>query len=191
MQCPLERLRARKIEIEPTNKNKKNNTFIKIEKINDRTMYHTKITKDFYVFGANRKQKNKFLICMRDIFKSEKINAFNLFSIKGNDRFLGMYYGYKDLEKPIIINYKNDTLGTNQSIKMFKVCYVEFRFKQGSVFCYIKCMKNLLKKEKKNQKYCEILFNHLIDLEKKVYEFYDKTLPKGGIVVKWIEKNQK
>ncbi|AFI32151.1 Borrelia family of unknown function DUF226-containing protein (plasmid) [Borrelia crocidurae str. Achema] len=31
----------------------------------------------------------------------------------------------------------------------------------------------------------------MIDLEKKVYEFYDKTLPKGGIVVNWIEKNQK
>lgn len=44
--------------------------------------YTIKIIKDFYVFEVNRKQKGKFLACMRDIFNPERVNAFKLFFYK-------------------------------------------------------------------------------------------------------------
>ncbi|WP_241763548.1 hypothetical protein [Borrelia hermsii] len=44
---------------------KTKNIFDKIEKNNGKRIYHTKPFNDFYTFGINRKQKNKFLIALK------------------------------------------------------------------------------------------------------------------------------
>ncbi|MDO7256901.1 DUF226 domain-containing protein [Borreliella burgdorferi] len=35
-----------------------------------------------------------------------------------------------------------------KTVPMYKIHYIEFRFKKGSVFCYIKAIHVLIKKEK-------------------------------------------
>lgn len=67
---------------------------------------------------------------------------------------------------------------------------IEFRFKKESVCCYIKGISSLLKREKINIKYYKSLAEKLLKLEKKVYEFYNKILPDGGIITRWIEKTE-
>ncbi|MBW6187058.1 DUF226 domain-containing protein, partial [Pseudomonas aeruginosa] len=90
MNSVLERLKEKKVEI----KEKESTTiFVKIEEVNKKTTYHTKIMKDLYIFGARNNQKHRFFISFRGLFKQQKIKLFYLFSLKGNDRFLGIYYG--------------------------------------------------------------------------------------------------
>ncbi|MBW6186786.1 DUF226 domain-containing protein, partial [Pseudomonas aeruginosa] len=72
-----------------------------------------------------------------------------------------------------------------------KVYYIEFRFKNGSIFCYIVGISYSIRKEKVDTKYCKSLIKTLLNLEKQVYEFYNKKLPYEGIITRWIEKNQK
>ncbi|WP_210381973.1 DUF226 domain-containing protein, partial [Borreliella garinii] len=59
----------------------------------------------------------------------------------------------------------------------------------GSVFCYLKGIFRLLKKEKINTTYNKSFVDRLINLEKQVYYFYNKKYLEKGIIIKWIVKN--
>ncbi|UPA11567.1 DUF226 domain-containing protein (plasmid) [Borrelia parkeri] len=186
MESILERLKKKESEIKKKNNR---NLFVKVEKINNRTIYHTKIMKDLFSFGINKNQKGKFFVSFRELFNQEKIAVFNLFSLRDDDKFLGISYWYRKPIQNIVTRYEEN--GIMKASTFSKVYYVEFRFKKGSVFCYIGEITYLLRKEKANKKYYESLVERMINLEKQVYEFYGKKLPNGGIINKWIEKNQK
>ncbi|UPA09940.1 DUF226 domain-containing protein (plasmid) [Borrelia nietonii YOR] len=165
------------------------NIFDKIEKNNGKKIYHTKPFNDFYTFGINRKQKNKFLIALQKYSnpnKERKIYTFHLFSIKGEDAFLGICYSVKKLQKPLVI--KNVEKNESYTIR-WCVC-MEFRFKTGFVICYLTNFYSLLKKTKVNTEYYKKLLNITLEIERQVYAFYNKNLPEG-IITKWIEKKQK
>lgn len=186
MESVLERLKKKESEI----KEKRNKfTFVKIEEINNRKIYHTKIMNDFYAFGIDEKRNDKFFISFRGLFNQEKIEWFSLFPIKEGDKFLGIFYGYRKPIQNIITRYEHD--GVSKTYTFSKVYYIEFRFKNGSVFCYIKGIYRLIRKERLQTTYNNLLLSRMLNLEKEVYEFYNKKLPEGGIITKWIEKNLK
>ncbi|WP_434757344.1 DUF226 domain-containing protein (plasmid) [Borrelia puertoricensis] len=187
MQSVLERLKEKKLEIK--DKVKSRGLFIKIEKIDNKTIYHTKIMNDFYAFGIDEKQKDKFFISFRKLFNQLKVEWFSLFPIKESDKFLGIHYGYRKPLQNIIVRYEHE--GVSKTYTFSKVYYIEFRFKKGSVFCYIKGIYRLIKKERLQTTYNNLLLSRMLNLEEQVYEFYNKKLPKGGIITKWIEKNLK
>ncbi|AFI32223.1 DUF226 domain-containing protein [Borrelia crocidurae] len=182
----LARLKEKKFEIK---EKKDKSIFIKIDKENNRKLYHTKIMKDFYAFGVDKRQTHKFFISFRGLFNQEKIEFFSLFSLKRGDKFLGIFYGHRKPIKNVIIKYEEN--GLIKSSTFSKVYYIEFRFKKGSIYCYIKGIYRLLKKDKVYTKYCEALIEKLSKLEKEVHMFYNKKLSEGGLITKWIEKNQK
>ncbi|QTL84014.1 DUF226 domain-containing protein [Borrelia miyamotoi] len=179
---------AKEKKIEVISKQKKL-LFIKIEEIANRKLYHTKIMMDLCMFGINKKQNSKFFIAFRGLFNQEKAEAFNLFALERDDKFLGIYYGYRKPIKNVVKKYEED--GITKAYTLSKAYYIEFRFKKGSIFCYIKGLARLVKKEKTNTKYCKTLITILSSLEEQVYGFYKKKLPDGGFIAKWIEKNQK
>ncbi|AHH11464.1 DUF226 domain-containing protein (plasmid) [Borrelia coriaceae] len=186
MENVLERLKKKKLEI----KEKRNKSiFLHIENNNSRTLYHTKVMTDFYTFAINKNQQHKFFIAFRGLFDREKINEFHLFSLRDNDRFLGIFYGYRKPIKNVIRKYEEN--GIMKASKFSKIYYIEFRFKKGSVFCYLIGIAYLLRKEKANKKYYNSLVETFLRLEEQVYDFYNKKLPDGGLINKWIRKNQK
>ncbi|WP_330730500.1 DUF226 domain-containing protein [Borrelia turicatae] len=173
-------------------KNKLKNVFSKIEKEDGRTIYYTKVFNDIFTFGTNQKEEGKFFIALRSLFDNESINTFHLFSIKDhNDKFLGMFYGFKRLKKSILIRYKDNIKQSSEIVTIYKPYYIEFRFKKGSIFCYIKAIHTLIKKEKFDKNYAQNLLERIIRLENEVYKFYGKILPNGGIITKWIKKKRK
>ncbi|UPA09635.1 DUF226 domain-containing protein (plasmid) [Borrelia nietonii YOR] len=186
MESVLERLKTKELEIK---KIEKKHIFAKVEENNGRKIYHTKIMNDLYTFGVHRRQSSKFFIAFRGLFNKEKINTLNLFSIKENDKFLGIYYGYRKPVQNIITRYEEN--GVVKAYTFSKVYYIEFRFKKGSVFCYIKGISRLIKKEKLETQYSKFLLELMVNLENQVYEFYNKKLPDGGFINKWIEKKLK
>ncbi|MBB6043612.1 DUF226 domain-containing protein (plasmid) [Borreliella yangtzensis] len=186
MENVLEPIKTKKTMIK---KNKKTRIFIKIEENNSKKIYHTRIMNDLYVFGVNKNQKNKFFISFRGLFNKKKISEFNLFSLKGDDKFLGIYYGYRKPIRNVVTKYQENN--TTKSYTFSKAYYIEFRFKKGSISCYIKGISRLIKKEKSETKYNQSLLKLISKLEREVYNFYNKKLPNGGIIKKWIERKQK
>uniref|UniRef100_UPI003B21DB5F DUF226 domain-containing protein n=1 Tax=Borreliella tanukii TaxID=56146 RepID=UPI003B21DB5F len=184
MKGVIEKLRNKKKEI--IGESRKPEIFIKKEILKGRTIYHTKMLMDLYRFEINKYKKNKFLILFRELFNQEKLEGLNLFSTRENDKFIGIFYGHRKPIKNIITRYKVN--GTVKSYTFSKVYYIEFKFKKGSVFCYLRSLARLIKKEKINKKYFQAFIDMLNRLEKKVYEFYQKELPSGGIINKWMEK---
>ncbi|AHH11364.1 DUF226 domain-containing protein (plasmid) [Borrelia coriaceae] len=174
-------------------KSKLNSVFSKIESENTRTIYYTKIFNDIFAFGSSKKEKGKFFISLRSLFDIDKKGAFHLFSLKeqNEDKFLGMYYGFKRLTKPIFLKYKDNVTKTIETSPIYRPYYIEFRFKKGSIFCYIKAIHALKNKEKFKKNYAQNLLERIINLEKEVYKFYDKKLPNGGIITRWIRTNQR
>lgn len=139
----LELLKQKKKEIYPRNhKKEKNNIFSKVEEVNNRKIYHTKIFNDFYTFGISKNEPTKFFISLRGIFNIEDISMFHLFSLRGDDIFLGIYYGIKKLDKAFLVRNFNK----RETYTLRKCEYIEFRFKKGGVFCYLSGLHNLLKK---------------------------------------------
>ncbi|WP_024653028.1 DUF226 domain-containing protein [Borrelia persica] len=187
MESVLERLKEKKVEIAPKEKNR--NLFIKIEDKNNRKIYHTKIMTNFCTFGVDRRQKHRFFIAFKNLLNQKKIEFFSLFALRDDDKFLGIFYGYRKPIKNVIRRYEEN--GVIKSSMFSKVYYIEFRFKKGSVFCYLVGISYLLRKEKSHKKYYDALMQVFSDLEKQVYEFYNKKLPNGGIITRWVEKNQK
>ncbi|QFP42597.1 DUF226 domain-containing protein (plasmid) [Borrelia miyamotoi] len=185
MESVLERLKKKELEI----KDKRDKPiFVKIENKNNRTLYHTKIMMDFYTFGISKNQQHKFFISFRKLFNREKVEFFSLFALRKDDKFLGIYYGCRKPIKNVVRRYEEN--GIMKASTFSKVYYIEFRFKKGSVFCYIVGISYLLRQDKINAKYCKTLIMILTNLEKQVYEFYGKKLPDGGIITKWMEKKQ-
>ncbi len=144
MKSVLEKLKNKKKEI--LKKSRKPAIFIKKEILNERTIYHTKMLMDLYKFEINRYRKNKFLILFRELFNQAKLEGFNLFSARENDKFLGIFYVYKKPIKNIITKYKDN--GTIKSYTFAKVYDMEFKFKKGSVFYYLRGLARLIKKRK-------------------------------------------
>ncbi|WP_418905026.1 DUF226 domain-containing protein [Borreliella lusitaniae] len=164
------------------------NRFIKIEKENNRTMYHTKIMMDVYKFGVHDK-KNVFRLSFRTLFNQVKVEEIFLYFPREDDKFLGIFYGYrKPINKPC---KKYELNGKRKSYGFSRAYYIEFRFKTGSVFCYFKGLYRLLDKERMNNHYNRVLFSMFAELEQKVYEFYGKKYPEQGPLTKWILKNLK
>ncbi|WP_418454052.1 DUF226 domain-containing protein [Borreliella lusitaniae] len=167
---------------------KNTNIFIKVEKENGRTIYHTKIMMDVYKFGVYDK-KNVFRVSFRTLFNRSKVVEIHLHPIKESDKFICMSYGYRKPIRNIFVKYEIN--GIEKLYKFSKVYYLEFRFKSGSIFCYFRGMVRFLQKAKSKTPY-NIAFMDIYErLEQKVYEFYGKKYPEKGIFKKWIIKNQK
>ncbi|WP_024653613.1 DUF226 domain-containing protein [Borrelia persica] len=193
MNCSLKSLKNEEKKIEFELKPKKKDVFSKVMVENNRTIYHTKIFNDFFTFGTSQKEEGKFIVILRELFNKERNSSFHLFRIKENvsDKFIGMFYGFKRLKKPIYFKYETCSTQIIETTPIYKVYYIEFRFKKGSIFCYIRAIYALTKKEKFKKNYVYSLLERIIKLENEVYKFYNKKLPKGGIINRWIEKNQK
>ncbi len=168
-------------------KRKKATVFSKIEEVKGRKIYHTKIFNDFYTFGISKNEPTKFFISLRGIFNIEDISMFHLFSVREDDEFMGIYYGIRKLDKAFIVKNFNK----KETYTLRKCEYIEFRFKKGSVFCYLNGLHILLKKDRVNSPYYNTLLNIILELETELYAFYSKKLSKGGIIPEWIKKRQK
>ncbi|SCW43101.1 protein of unknown function DUF226 [Borreliella japonica] len=190
----LEKLKERKKEIinkkkqkynENINKESKEKTaFSRIEEINDKKVYYTKIFKHLVKFRITNKN-NKLNLTFQKLDNKRKYYLFNLFSLKENNKFLGIKYGWDKLEKPFFLRKDN------KSYVIEKLYYLEFKFSKGSIKCYVESLRTLLrKKDKENTKYYCFNLEHIKKMETTVYKFYNKKLKGEGVIYKWIEKNQ-
>ncbi|WLN25756.1 DUF226 domain-containing protein (plasmid) [Borreliella valaisiana] len=181
----LEKLKEKKTKIKP----EKNNIFVKIERKDDKSIYHTKIFLDFHAFGTKKNQNYRFFISFRKLLDRKKTEAFSLFSLKDEDKFLGINYGCRKPIKNVLRKYEeNNKLKT---ATFSKIHYIQFKFKKGSIFCYVVGISYLLRKDKIKKKYYKSLIKILLTLEKEIYEFYNKKLSNGGLITKWIKKEQR
>ncbi len=72
-----------------------------------------------------------------------------------------------------------------KKIKTFnKAYYIEFRFKNNSVFFYVHTKAYLI--GERDIRFTRKLYKRILDLEKKVFKFYSKDLDPQGIITKWI-----
>ena len=178
------KLIAKKLEIEKENKA----FFKKIEERAHKKMYHTKIFSMINNFEA-RPNKGKFWLCFRNVFDPNKYESLHLFHTKKGDKFIGIYYGFMKLPKPFIINYKENKI--NKMSKITKISYIEFRFKKGSVFCYLRSLHILLKGKNKEKIFYNYLLNRTLKLESEVHQFYGKEYLEEEGILRWIRENQK
>ncbi|ACN53133.1 DUF226 domain-containing protein (plasmid) [Borreliella spielmanii] len=190
----LEKLKERKKELinrkkpnynENINKKLKERTaFSKIEEINNKKIYYTKIFKHLVKFRITNKN-NKLSLTFQKIDNKKKYYLFNLFPLKENNKFLGIKYGWDKLEKPFFLRKDN------KSYVIDKLHYLEFTFSKGSIKCYIESLRTLLrKKDKENTKYYSFNLEHIKKMETTVYKFYNKKLKDKGVIYKWIQENQ-
>ncbi|AHH09002.1 DUF226 domain-containing protein (plasmid) [Borrelia anserina] len=178
------KLMARKLELDKESKN----FFKKIEDKDYRRIYHTKIFSMINNFEA-RPNKGKFWLCFRNVFNPNKYESLHLFHIRQGDEFIGIYYGLKRLPRPFIIKYEENS--TKKTSKITKISYIEFRFKKGSVFCYLRCLHTLLKAKNKEKIFYNSLLDRTLRLERKVHQFYGKEYLEDKGILKWIKENQK
>ncbi|AZA28536.1 DUF226 domain-containing protein [Borreliella garinii] len=180
----IEKLKQKKASIRISNISIKKDTFSKIEEIDGKKVYYTKIFKHLIDFKVTNKEQ-RFRLVFQE-FNDKDYYFFNLFALEENDKFLGIKYGWDRLEKPFFLK-KED----NKIYAIKKLYHIEFRFKKGSIKSYILSLRTLLrKKEKETTDYYQFTLSHLEKMESKVYKFYNKKLPDGGILKKWILKNQ-
>ncbi|WP_418885675.1 DUF226 domain-containing protein [Borreliella tanukii] len=168
-------------------KNRKNNIkkriiFNTIEEKGNKKIYHTIMFKHLINFEATKKG-------IRITF--QKFNDiggwifFNLFPPKEDDNFLGIKYGWNKLKTPFFIIGNN-----NKRYAVNKSYYIEYKFKKGSIKCYVQSLWTLLRKEKKDTEYYQFTLEHIKKMERMVYKFYNKKIKEEGIINKWIQKNQ-
>ncbi|AJY73128.1 DUF226 domain-containing protein [Borreliella afzelii] len=190
----LEKLKSRKKEIinkkeieynENINKEEKERTaFFRIEEIDNKKIYYTKLFKHLIKFRITNKD-HKLSLIFQKLNNKKNYYLFNLFPLKEDNKFLGIKYGWDKLEKPFFL--KKD----NKSYVIKKLYYLEFKFSKGSIKCYIQSLRTLLrKKDKENTKYYKFNLEHIKKMENTVYKFYSKKLKDTGVIYKWIEKNQ-
>ncbi|ATH10687.1 DUF226 domain-containing protein [Borreliella burgdorferi] len=165
----------------------KESIFLMKEKKGDKNIYHTKILKALHRVVSN-KQKRCIIFFEKLLDKSE-IQKLYLYPMKDGDKFLGIYYGYRKPINNVFVKYEIN--GVENVYTFSKIYYIEFRFKTGSVCCYLKNMRRLLRKEKIDTPYNKAIVDKFIDLEKHVYEFYNKKYSSEGLILKWILKNLK
>ncbi|APJ09234.1 DUF226 domain-containing protein [Borreliella afzelii] len=182
----LEKLKQKKALIKISNISIKKDTFSKIEEIDGKKVYYTKIFKHLIGFRVTNKGQRLRLVFQEFNNLNKDYYFFNLFALEENDKFLGIKYGWDRLKKPLFLKKEN-----NKIYAIKKLYHIEFRFKKGSIKSYILSLRTLLrKKEKEATEYYQFTLNHLEKMESKVYRFYNKKLPDGGILKKWILKNQ-
>ncbi|MBB5141654.1 DUF226 domain-containing protein [Borreliella afzelii] len=190
----LEKLKSKKKEIinkkeieynENINKEEKEKTaFFRIEEIDNKKIYYTKLFKHLIKFRITNKD-HKLSLIFQKLNNKKNYYLFNLFPLKEDNKFLGIKYGWDKLEKPFFL--KKD----NKSYVIKKLYYLEFKFSKGSIKCYIQSLRTLLrKKDKENTKYYKFNLEHIKKMENTVYKFYSKKLKDTGVIYKWIEKNQ-
>lgn len=190
----LEKLKSRKKEIinekkieynENINKEEKEKTaFFRIEEIDNKKIYYTKLFKHLIKFRITNKD-HKLSLIFQKLNNKKNYYLFNLFPLKEDNKFLGIKYGWDKLEKPFFL--KKD----NKSYVIKKLYYLEFKFSKGSIKCYIQSLRTLLrKKDKENTEYYKFNLEHIKKMENTVYKFYSKKLKDTGVIYKWIEKNQ-
>ncbi|ACN53431.1 conserved hypothetical protein (plasmid) [Borreliella spielmanii A14S] len=182
----LEKLKQKKDLIKISNILIKKDTFSKVEEIDGKKVYYTKIFKHLIGFRVTNKEQRLRLVFQEFNNLNKDYYFFNLFALEENDKFLGIKYRWDRLKKPLFLKKEN-----NKIYAIKKLYYIEFRFKKGSIKSYILSLRTLLrKKEKEATEYYQFTLNHLEKMESKVYRFYNKKLPDGGILKKWILKNQ-
>lgn len=190
----LEKLKSKKKEIinkkeieynENINKKEKEKTaFFRIEEIDNKKIYYTKLFKHLIKFRITNKD-HKLSLIFQKLNNKKNYYLFNLFPLKEDNKFLGIKYGWDKLEKPFFL--KKD----NKSYVIKKLYYLEFKFSKGSIKCYIQSLRTLLrKKDKENTEYYKFNLEHIKKMENTVYKFYSKKLKDTGVIYKWIEKNQ-
>nr|WP_330378876.1 DUF226 domain-containing protein [Borrelia nietonii] len=75
--------------------------------------------------------------------------------------------------------------------KLTKISYIEFRFKKGSVFCYLRSLHTLLRVKNREKLFYNCLLDRTLKLEREVHQFYGKEYLKDKGILRWIEENQK
>ncbi|WP_031490369.1 DUF226 domain-containing protein [Borreliella garinii] len=170
-------------------KNKKNTIekkiiFNRIEEVNSRKIYYTKIFKHLIGFKITNKGE-RLRLTFQKFNNAEDFLFFNLFPLKEDDKFLEIRYRHDKLNKPFFLKKEN-----NKTYAIKKLYYIEFAFKNGSIKAYVQSLRTLLRKNKENTEYYQFNLSHLKKMEKKVYEFYNKKLKDEGVINKWIKKNQ-
>ncbi|ACN53209.1 DUF226 domain-containing protein (plasmid) [Borreliella spielmanii] len=178
MSSLLEKLRNKKNNI------KKRIIFNRIEEVDARKIYYTKIFKHLVDFRITNKGE-KLRLTFQKFNNTEDFLFFNLFPLKEEDKFLEIRYRYDRLDKPFFLKKEN-----NKTYAIKKLYYIEFTFKNGSIRAYVQSLRTLLRKNKENTEYYQFNLLHLKKMEKKVYEFYNKKLRDGGVIKRWIKKNQ-
>ncbi|WP_184107838.1 DUF226 domain-containing protein [Borreliella lanei] len=95
---------------------------------------------------------------------------------------LGMFYGFKKIKyDKLCSDYSSFCKFFKKIFKTFnKICYIEFRFKMGSVFLYIHTIAYLITNP--NVRFSRKLYNKILNLEKEVFNFYSKDLGPTGII---------
>ncbi|EEH00274.1 conserved hypothetical protein (plasmid) [Borreliella finlandensis] len=161
--------------------NKKNNIekriiFNKIEEIDSRKIYCTKIFKHLIGFKITNKGK-RLRLTFQKFNNNEDFLFFNLFPLKEVDKFLEIKYRHDRLDKPFFLKKEN-----NKIYAIKKLYYIEFVFKHGSIKAYVQSLRTLLRKSKENTEYYQFNLSHLKKLERKVYEFYNKKLKDEGVI---------
>ncbi|ACL34902.1 DUF226 domain-containing protein [Borreliella garinii] len=156
----------------------KEQVFFKKEIVGNKTLYHTKLMNVLLDFKVNRHAGKLLILVGSSIGKYRK--WFNLFSsLKDGDEFLGIFYGFRSNAKsdvifrdyPSICNFSKEIFAT-----FFKLYYIEFRFRMGSVFCYIHSIAYLLQDKSNYNEFCNQFYSKLKDLEYAVYKFYDREM---------------
>ncbi|WP_373584866.1 DUF226 domain-containing protein [Borreliella afzelii] len=174
----LEKLRNKKNNIE------KKIIFNRIEEVNSRRIYYTKIFKHLIGFRITNKGE-RLRLTFQKFNNAEDFLFLNLFPLKEDDKFLEIRYRHDKLDKPFFLKKEN-----NKTYAIKKLYYIEFAFKKGSIKAYVQSLRTLLRKNKENTEYYQFNLSHLKKMEKKVYEFYNKKLKDEGVINKWIKKNQ-
>ncbi|WP_418456581.1 DUF226 domain-containing protein [Borreliella lusitaniae] len=164
------------------NKIKKRIIFDRIEEKDNKKIYHTVIFKHLIKFETTKKG---FRITFQKFNDIGGWNFFNLFQLKEDDKFLGIKYGWDKFKNPFFIIGSN-----NKRYAINKLYYIEYRFKKGSIKCYVQSLWTLLRKEKKDTEYYRFTLEHIKKMERMVYGFYNKKIKEEGIINKWIQKNQ-
>ncbi|WP_215536663.1 DUF226 domain-containing protein [Borreliella bavariensis] len=182
----LEKLKQKKDSIKISDISIKKDAFSKIEEIDSKKVYYTKIFKHLVRYKVSKKTQKLRIVFQAIKNNEKKYYSLNLFSLKKDDKFLGIKYGWDKLKKPFNLKERD-----NKSYMIQKLYHIEFKFKKGSIKSYILSLRTLLrKKEKETTEYYQFTLNNLEKMENKVYKFYNKKLPNGGILKKWILKNQ-
>lgn len=105
--------------------------------------------------------------------------------MKDGDEFLEMFYGFKKVKFDKFYSDYVSVCKFSKKIKAFnKAYYIEFRFKNGSVFFYFHTIAYLV--GERDIRFTRKLYKRILDLEKKVFKFYSKDLDPQGIITKWI-----
>uniref|UniRef100_UPI003B228232 DUF226 domain-containing protein n=1 Tax=Borreliella yangtzensis TaxID=683292 RepID=UPI003B228232 len=160
----LEKLRNKKKYIE------KKIIFNRIEEVNSRKIYCTKIFKHLIGFRITNKGE-RLRITFQKFNNTEDFLFFNLFPLKENDKFLEIRYRHEKLDKPFFLKKEN-----NKTYAIKKLYYIEFAFKNGSIKAYVQSLRTLLRKDKENTEYYQFNLSHLKKMEKKYMNFIRKNL---------------